>query len=246
MGICENCKITHDGKYASGRFCSEKCSRGFSTKKSRKEINMKVSSSLSGRGHSDLIKICKKCFREFNIPYNKRKQVYCSIECKDLDQRIREKKICQVCKKKLTFNKRACSRECLSRDKDYKRLLSGNNRGGNCKWFDFIKKDGVLIKLQGTYELRFAKILDKLDSEWIKPTIWNREHQFEWTDSENITHWYTPDFWSPLFKKYFEIKGYWTENQKDKKKFIEKIDNVRIIYIEDLLKIEGNDISYFY
>lgn len=30
--ICENCKINHDGSYGSGRFCSSKCARGFSTK----------------------------------------------------------------------------------------------------------------------------------------------------------------------------------------------------------------------
>lgn len=49
---CENCNIVHDGKYASGRFCSYKCSRGFSTKNKRKEINEKISKSLSGREFS--------------------------------------------------------------------------------------------------------------------------------------------------------------------------------------------------
>lgn len=34
MKNCENCGIEHDGKYGSGRFCSSKCSRGFSGKKS--------------------------------------------------------------------------------------------------------------------------------------------------------------------------------------------------------------------
>ena len=29
---CENCGIEHDGKYGSGRFCSVKCARGFSSK----------------------------------------------------------------------------------------------------------------------------------------------------------------------------------------------------------------------
>lgn len=47
--ICENCGIDHDGSYGSGRFCSSKCARGFSTKGRREEINKKVSESLSGR-----------------------------------------------------------------------------------------------------------------------------------------------------------------------------------------------------
>jgi hypothetical protein len=32
MPTCENCTHTHDGSYASGRFCTPKCSRSFSSK----------------------------------------------------------------------------------------------------------------------------------------------------------------------------------------------------------------------
>lgn len=46
---CENCKTQHNGLYASGRFCSKKCAKGFSTKKNRAEINKKVSNALKGR-----------------------------------------------------------------------------------------------------------------------------------------------------------------------------------------------------
>lgn len=44
--ICENCKCEHNGIYASGRFCSIKCSKGYSTKRFRDDINKKVSSTL--------------------------------------------------------------------------------------------------------------------------------------------------------------------------------------------------------
>lgn len=37
--ICENCGNNHDGSYGSGRFCDQKCARGFSTLKNRDEIN---------------------------------------------------------------------------------------------------------------------------------------------------------------------------------------------------------------
>jgi hypothetical protein len=43
---CENCKNGHNGNYGSGRFCSSKCARGFSTKVKRKEINEKISNSM--------------------------------------------------------------------------------------------------------------------------------------------------------------------------------------------------------
>lgn len=46
MKICETCGIEHDGSYGSGRFCSLKCARGFSTKTNREETNKKVSKTL--------------------------------------------------------------------------------------------------------------------------------------------------------------------------------------------------------
>lgn len=47
--ICENCNIEHEGLYGSGRFCTEKCARCFSTKIKRADINNRVSLSLKGR-----------------------------------------------------------------------------------------------------------------------------------------------------------------------------------------------------
>lgn len=47
--ICENCNTEHIGDYGSGRFCSAKCARGFSTKTKRAEISQKVSAKMSGR-----------------------------------------------------------------------------------------------------------------------------------------------------------------------------------------------------
>lgn len=48
---CELCAIVPDKKYASGRFCSSKCSRSFSTSKNRDEISKKASETL--RNHQE-------------------------------------------------------------------------------------------------------------------------------------------------------------------------------------------------
>lgn len=45
---CENCGKVMTEYYGSGRFCSAKCARGFSTKNNREEISRKVSESLKG------------------------------------------------------------------------------------------------------------------------------------------------------------------------------------------------------
>jgi hypothetical protein len=82
---CENCGNLIILKYGSGRFCSKKCARGFSTKTTRKEINLKVSKSLTGRdGVKDPNKrkefICPTCGNKYSI-YVSDKRKYCSVKC---------------------------------------------------------------------------------------------------------------------------------------------------------------------
>lgn len=107
--------------------------------------------------------------------------------------------------------------------------LSKNNNGGRCKWFKYTKKDGIEINLQGTWEVRFAKVLDILDKNWIKIGIGTKGHSYIWKDDNNIEHYYTPDFFSPKLNKYFEVKGYWWGDDKNKmKKVIEQNKNIKI------------------
>ena len=61
---CERCSNEHDGSYASGRFCSSKCARGFATQNKRTEISRKVSKRLQG----DRRGFCKNCKKEYIKP----------------------------------------------------------------------------------------------------------------------------------------------------------------------------------
>ena len=61
---CEYCKKEHYGKYGSGRFCSEKCARGYSSREKREEINKKVSQKMKG---------CKPtlgCFKKGHVQFH--------------------------------------------------------------------------------------------------------------------------------------------------------------------------------
>lgn len=49
MKVCENCQSLITTTFGSGRFCCMRCSRAFSTKHSRSEINQKVSKKLAGQ-----------------------------------------------------------------------------------------------------------------------------------------------------------------------------------------------------
>jgi len=87
MYICENCGKEHNGSYGSGRFCSTKCSRGFSTKGKRSLINSLVSETLKRKTKVDRIIIkynyvCEKCECEFeSIKIRSGKKIHCN-NCK--------------------------------------------------------------------------------------------------------------------------------------------------------------------
>jgi hypothetical protein len=87
---CEYCNQQHDGTYASGRFCSSQCSRGFSTKSKRAEINEKIKKKLT-KAHFD--KQCKNCLETFKTKCRTKK--FCSHQCSAIfnnaDPSIKEK-----------------------------------------------------------------------------------------------------------------------------------------------------------
>ena len=80
--ICENCGCNHDGTYGSGRFCSCKCARCFSSKAKREEINKKVSNTLKLK-HKKVIKTCKICLK---ILSRQNHSGYCSICIRQLPE----------------------------------------------------------------------------------------------------------------------------------------------------------------
>jgi len=91
---CENCNIDHDGTYGSGRFCSLKCARGFSTRNKRQEINDKVSKSLLGRTLKEehrkkaidaLVRSGRIVLKEKNI--KKCSSCECEMSCRPSDKR---------------------------------------------------------------------------------------------------------------------------------------------------------------
>ena len=73
--ICECCGNSHLGEYGSGRFCDSKCSRSFSTKSKRSEINKRVSDKMT---KPLVVKICfnPNCNNEFTG-----NKTYCSLKC---------------------------------------------------------------------------------------------------------------------------------------------------------------------
>ena len=162
---------------------------------------------------------------------------------KETDNRIKKqsetiKKRYENCEIKNSFKGKYHTKETK---KIISEKLSKNNHGGKCKWFTYTKTDGTKFKLQGTWEVRFAKVLEIIDENWIKIGVGNKGHSFIWIDSENIEHYYTPDFYSPKLNKYFEVKGYWWGDDKNKmNQVISQHKNIKIEIVmkSELLKYE--------
>lgn len=110
------------------------------------------------------------------------------------------------------------------------------NRGGKCKWFDHLKLDGTIVKVQGTFEKRFAEVLDGVDPGW------RRGDTFIWVDEGNRQHRYSADFYSPLLDMNFEVKGYWWGNDKKKMRLVFEQNpdaRIEIVREEDLKRYES-------
>ena len=136
---CENCNKEHDGSYGSGRFCSTKCSRGFSTKAKRSLINEKVRKKLS---HNKLKKVCI-CGESFET--KKKKQIYCSRKCSSYYNNIGKPK---------------------KKGKDRKKGSGGlREGGGRAKVYPYTNWLGENMKLNNE-EINFAKILDSKKINW--------------------------------------------------------------------------------
>lgn len=128
MSNCENCENEHDGEYGSGRFCSSKCARGFSTKAKRNEINEKVSKKMTGRKLSN--ETILKITNNENVKYWKNKKR--SKETKDKIKKSNEKyrnllkeKHCRYCSeiKVMSYYGSVCE-DCKGPYKVYKEQCS--------------------------------------------------------------------------------------------------------------------------
>lgn len=114
--VCENCKCKLTTKYGSGRFCSEKCARGFSTKSKRKEINKKVSKALSGRDtlketktEQEYCEIHKKSgITKHNQSYARVGEDQLDVTREYLDNYITEHTVCEICGKENPKPYRLC------------------------------------------------------------------------------------------------------------------------------------------
>lgn len=193
--ICQNkqCKKEHDGSYGCGKFCCLSCSK-VRTPKYTDEWKNKIGQSVKDslifqKNNNDAVKrrslkhikfICKFCKEPFyRIPSNTHK--YCS-------------RLCYINGTKLYENK----------NNGGYRKGSGT---GKHSWYQ--SPIAGRVYLDSSYELAYAKWLDKNKIDWRKNT-----KRFYYVDASNKKRYYIPDFYLIKSDEYMEVKGFVRDNDE--------------------------------
>lgn len=206
--ICENCKRKHDGLYGSGRFCSIKCAKGFSTKEKRIEINKSVSIKIKEKIKLGVKVGCVRKNLSYNIP---RKCVICGSE---YSSRNAKKTCSEVCCIKLRV---------LTYQNNKTKIVGGYRKGsgrGKSGWYSGYWCDS-------SYELAF--VIYNIEHNI---TFKRNEDGFEYY-LNGKKHLYYPDF--IIDNKYYEIKGY--EKNENMVKYSSVPYQLIILYENDLHEI---------
>lgn len=187
---CMCCQITLSYKERRKRFCTSSCAAKFNN---QGRVRTEESKERQRKRHREKIPLSTR------ITYSN----------------------CCVCNnlfvKKSGRKKKTCSNLC--KDK----VISNNSRNNiNCGGFRlsrrqgghyFCKESGENVYLDSSWEIRYAKWLDKNNIKWIRPKY------LIWTDVLGLKHRYTADFYLTETQEYIDVKNDYLlglESTKDK------------------------------
>lgn len=230
MYICEKCNSNHNGEYGSGRFCSQRCSRSYSTSSNRSSINEKIGRSIKGSGNPPIIKNCIYCGNEFIASWKRKDQKSCSVSCSMKSNWVN-----------LEYRKNIT-------EKNKKRCIDINERN---RMRDIGRKGGFGKKGTTKGGTRYDSNLEKICFEYLESKNVKFEAHKNIPNSSKISDMYLTehDIWVELDGINREKRKDWLG--KDYEYWLEKINlykreslDMRIAYnLEDLIKIVEDPIS---
>ena len=164
---------------------------------------------------------------------------FCGKEFSIYRSRIRDAK-------KRDQNKIFCSRQCSTA---WKKVHSPRGKAhhsygvpppkgaGRCKWVEYESPTAGKVNLQGSLEVRFAKLLDASGIRWERPT----KDRFPYVGLDGLEHTYTPDFkvWRGEEMFYIETKGYMDEACCHKMSAVSGLMPLIIVRDDDVGRMEA-------
>ena len=242
---CENpdCNNEHDGSYGSGRFCCNKCrmhvigKRSYETrvKNGNFVCNFNLKKYHANRSHKEwTCTICGEVFSTRSSMQQHRKDVHQWKKgmawnkglTKETSESIRlcaEKN--SILLKGKSHRQTKETREKLSIARS--RILDNPNSGGfkDVKWYHVSNLNGEDFVVRGHWE---ENVANKLTSTGV---LWVRNKWLHYI-KDGINRTYNPDFYLPNTNEYIEVKGYYSESDKEKMRLVlENNPGTRIYFI---------------
>lgn len=87
------------------------------------------------------------------------------------------------------------------------------------RWREYQKPDGSVVKLQGTYEYRFACVLDAFEWDWLAHGEFKR---LRYLDDKGNNRFFLPDFYIPPQDTYYDTKGWFRPNDQQRMRMFRK------------------------
>lgn len=211
--------------------CSDECLKEVQSQNSSKEkiynchicsdkyTNIKSLEKHMEKRHLNKDFQCKFC----NATYNSKEKLHQHCKEKHINKRMLNMKKCKNLKCNniiefytlgtLSFQKSDfCSKHCaavyrgmmaaqkytMPYEERYKRTLQHN---GTCKWYTYIDKNNNKHRVQGTYELAYAKKMDELNEKFV-----THPKGIKYNNNGRITY-YFPDFYFPDKNLYVDTKA---------------------------------------
>ena len=103
-------------------------------------------------------------------------------------------------------------------------------------WYKITNLNGEEFTVRGTWERDFGNYLTD------KKILWIRNKQLKYIQTDNSVHRYNPDFYLPDKDLYIEVKGYFSNKDKEKIKLVltqHKI-NLKFVREAEIKKIKDN------
>lgn len=105
------------------------------------------------------------------------------------------------------------------------KILEEKGVGGfkNIKWYKIKNILGEEFIVRGTWELEVARWLN------FKNLVWVRKIYLSYTDDDNIKRTYCPDFYLLKYNLYIEVKGYFSQADRNKIKKVKIQNDIKLI-----------------
>ncbi len=94
------------------------------------------------------------------------------------------------------------------------------------KWYSLKNINNQEFIVRGKWELQVGELLNK------NQVLWVRKIYIPYTDFDGINRTYTPDFYIPSLDRYLEVKGYFSEKDKNKLKLVVEQNKINILVIQ--------------